>query len=90
LDRKNLQHAVGEIPWDHNLQLLSKLKDPIKRLWYAPMIVEHGWSRNVLVHQIESNLFGRQGKAITNFSVALPGSQSDLANQLLKDPYHLA
>jgi predicted nuclease of restriction endonuclease-like (RecB) superfamily len=79
--------------WTHevqNLQLLSKLKDPIKRLWYARMIVEHGWSRNVLVHQIESNLSGRQGKAITNFSVALPVSQSDLANQLLKDPYHLA
>jgi len=85
---QNLPQAVGEIPWGHNLQLLSKLKDPIKRLWYARMTVEHGWSRNVLVHQIESDLFGRQGKAITNFSVALPVSQSDLANQLLKDPYH--
>ena len=86
---QNLPQAVGEIPWGHNLQLLSKLKDPIKRLWYARMTVEHGWSRNVLVHQIESDLFGRQGKAITNFSVALPVSQSDLANQLLRDPYHL-
>jgi predicted nuclease of restriction endonuclease-like (RecB) superfamily len=86
---QNLPQAVGEIPWGHNLQLLSKLKNPIKRIWYAQMVVEHGWSRNVLVHQIESNLYGRQGKATTNFSVSLPASQSDLAKQLLKDPYHL-
>jgi predicted nuclease of restriction endonuclease-like (RecB) superfamily len=89
LDGQNLPQAVGEIPWGHNLQLLSKLKNPIKRIWYARMTVEHGWSRNVLVHQIESDLFGRQGKAMTNFSVSLPASQSDLANQLLKDPYHI-
>ena len=89
LDGQNLPQAVGEIPWGHNLQLLSKLNNPIKRIWYARMTVEHGWSRNVLVHQIESDLFERQGKAMTNFSVSLPASQSDLANQLLKDPYHI-
>jgi predicted nuclease of restriction endonuclease-like (RecB) superfamily len=48
-----------------------------------------GWSRSVLVHQIESDLYSRQGKAITNFPETLPAPQSDLANQLLKDPYHL-
>ena len=89
LDGKSLPQAVGEIPWGHNLQLISKIKEPVERLWYSRMTVEHGWSRSVLVHQIESDLFSQQGKAITNFSITLPGSQSDLANQLLKDPYQL-
>lgn len=89
LDGKNLPQAVGDLPWGHNLQLLSKLKDPYRRLWYAHMVVKHGWSRSVLVHQIESDLYNRQGKATTNFPKTLPAPQSDLANQLLKDPYHL-
>jgi predicted nuclease of restriction endonuclease-like (RecB) superfamily len=89
LDGKNLPQAVGDLPWGHNLQLLSKLKDPARRLWYARMVIKHGWSRSVLVHQIESDLYSRQGKAITNFPETLPAPQSDLANQLLKDPYHL-
>ena len=49
--------------------------------------IEHGWSRAVLVHQIESDLFARQGKAVTNFDATLPPPQSDLARELLKDPY---
>jgi predicted nuclease of restriction endonuclease-like (RecB) superfamily len=89
LDGKKLPQVVGDLPWGHNLQLLSKLKDPNKRLWYAHMVIKHGWSRSVLVHQIESDLYGRQGKAITNFPDTLPAPQSELANQLLKDPYHL-
>jgi len=68
----NLQQVVGEIPWGHNIQLLSKVKDPLARLWYARMTVEFGWSRSVLVHQIETELYRRQGKAITNFSKTLP------------------
>jgi predicted nuclease of restriction endonuclease-like (RecB) superfamily len=67
MDGENLPQAVGEIPWGHNLQLLSKLNDPIRRLWYAQKIIEHGWSRAVLVHQIESGLHEREGKAVTNF-----------------------
>lgn len=89
LDGNKLPQAVGDLPWGHNLQLLSKLKDPNKRLWYAHMVSKHGWSRSVLVHQIESDLYGRQGKAITNFPDTLPAPQSDLAKQPLKDPYHL-
>lgn len=60
-----------------------------ERLWYARQTVEHGWSRNVLVHQVESDLYRRMGGAVTNFDRALPPPQSDLATQLLKDPYHL-
>jgi len=84
-----VQQAAAQIPWFHNCVLLDKVKDTQERLWYARQTVEHGWSRNVLVHQIESGLYRRMGGAITNFDRALPPPQSDLATQLLKDPYHL-
>jgi predicted nuclease of restriction endonuclease-like (RecB) superfamily len=87
LDGVNPPRVVTEIPWGQNQELLFKLKDPIQRLWYAKMTVEHGWSRPVLVHQIEAGLFERQGKAVTNFKRTLPPPQSDLAEQALKDPY---
>lgn len=67
--------------------LLDKLQDPEERLWYARQTLEHGWSRNILVHQIEGRLYARKGKAITNFTRALPAEQSDLAQEVLKDPY---
>ena len=78
---------VAIIPWGHNQTLLFKLKDPTQRLWYAAKTLEHGWSRAVLTVQIESDLFARQGKAVTNFSATLPSPESDLAQQSLKDPY---
>lgn len=73
----------------HNAVLVEKLKEPRTRIWYAEQTTEHGWSRAVLVHQIESNLYERQGKALTNFDRALPAPQSDLARELVKDPYNL-
>jgi len=85
----SLPQAVAEIPWGHNIALIEKVKDSEQRLWYAEKTIEHGWSRAVLVHQIESNLYERQGKALTNFDRALPASQSDLARELVKDPYNL-
>jgi predicted nuclease of restriction endonuclease-like (RecB) superfamily len=86
-DEQIVQQLVGQIPWGHNVRLLDQVKDPAQRLWYAQQTIENGWSRNVLVHQIESNLYARQGKALTNFNLALPPTQSDLAQQLLKDSY---
>ncbi|USE39844.1 YhcG family protein [Endozoicomonas sp. SCSIO W0465] len=83
----NVQQTVGQIPWGHNLLLLSKLKDRSKRLGYAAKTIENGWSRNVLAHQIESRLLERQGKAVSNFTCSLPNPQSELAEQTLKDPY---
>jgi len=83
------QQPVDQMPWGHNTVLITKVKDPKKRLWYAHQTIEHGWSRAVLVHQIESDLYGRQGRAITNFEHALPAPQSDLARELVKDPYNL-
>jgi len=87
LDGKNLPRVIGKIPWGQNLELLSKLNNPIQRLWYAQKAIEHGWSRPVLVLQIESGLYERQGKAVTNFKRTLPPPQSDMAQQALKDPY---
>ncbi|MDM9379270.1 PDDEXK nuclease domain-containing protein [Chlorogloeopsis sp. ULAP01] len=86
-DEQFVQQIVGQIPWGHNIRILDAVKDPIERLWYAQQAIQYGWSRNVLVHQIESQLFHRQGKAVTNFDRTLPQPQSELAKQLLKDPY---
>jgi len=82
-----VQAALAQITWYHNVALLEKLASAEDRLWYARKTLEHGWSRNVLVQQIESKLYERQGKATTNFERALPSPQSDLARELLKDPY---
>ena len=83
-----VQQLVAQIPWGHNVRILDYVKDPIEREWYVRATVQHGWSRDVLVHQIESGLFRRQGKAVTNFEQALPLPQSDLAQQITKDPYN--
>ena len=83
-----VQQVVGQIPWGHNVRLLDLVKMPEERLWYVQATVENGWSRNVLVLQIEGGLYRRQGRAVTNFEHTLPVPQSDLAVQLLKDPYN--
>lgn len=82
------QRSVAQLPWRHNIALLEKLNDQQQRLWYAQQALQNGWSRDILVMQIESALYQRQGGAITNFEKTLPKPQSDLARQLLKDPYH--
>lgn len=83
-----VQQVVGQIPWGHNLRILDLIKTAQERQWYIRQAIEHGWSRNVLVHQIESGLYRRQGKAQTNFQATLPAPQSELAQQALKDPYN--
>ena len=79
---------VSQIPWGHNITLLQKVKDIDQRLWYAAETLHHGWSRAILEYQIKTDLYARQGKAIHNFPVTLPPPQSDLAQQVLKDPYN--
>jgi predicted nuclease of restriction endonuclease-like (RecB) superfamily len=86
-DERFVQQAVAQIPWGHNVRILDYVKDAAEREWYIRQTVQNGWSRDVLVHHIESNLYRRQGKAITNFDRTLPPLQSDLAHQVLKDPY---
>jgi predicted nuclease of restriction endonuclease-like (RecB) superfamily len=96
------QQAVGEvgqqpvaqmpvlfetIPWGHHLQIITRCKKLDEAIFYIQQTAEHGWSRNVLVHQMESGLYKRKGAAVTNFHATLPKPQSDLARELLKDPY---
>lgn len=81
------QQAVAQIPWGHHTVLLDKVEDAQERHWYIQQIIEHGWSRSMLLIHIETRLFQRKGKAITNFQTTLPALQSDLAQEALKDPY---
>jgi predicted nuclease of restriction endonuclease-like (RecB) superfamily len=87
-DQEFVQQVVAQLPWGHQVRILDTVKDAKLREWYIRQAVQGGWSRSVLVHQIESNLFDRQGHALTNFDKTLPPPQSDLAQQLIKDPYN--
>ncbi|MEL6263440.1 MAG: PDDEXK nuclease domain-containing protein [Cyanobacteria bacterium J06626_6] len=87
-DEQILQQAVAKIPWGHNVRLLDKVKDADERLWYIQQTMSNSWSRNILELQIESGLYKRQGSAVTNFERTLPMPQSDLAQQIIKDPYN--
>ncbi len=87
-DREIVQRTAAQIPWRHNQVLLEKLKEREKRLWYAQQSLENGWSRDILIMQIESNLYQRQGGAVTNFERTLPKPESDLAQQMIKSPYN--
>jgi predicted nuclease of restriction endonuclease-like (RecB) superfamily len=84
-----VQQLVAQIPWGHNVVLLDRVKDSNARLWYAQQVTTNGWSRNILSIQIESQLYQRQGQAVTNFETTLPPDRSDLARATLKDPYVL-
>lgn len=84
---KQVVSQLTSIPWGHNLQLIRKCKNPQEAQYYVQQTLAHGWSRSVLVHQIESGLYQREGRALTNFEATLPAIQSDLAQQTLKDPY---
>jgi predicted nuclease of restriction endonuclease-like (RecB) superfamily len=81
------QQLLHKLPWGHLIRLLDSLKNPDERIWYAQQAIENGWSWTVLVYQIESGLHKRLGGAITNFDLTLPKPQSDLAKDLIKDPY---
>ena len=87
-DADFLQQVAAKLPWGHIMRLLDAVQEPLEREWYARAAVEHGWSRSILAHQIDGNLFARQGQASTNFDRTLPAPQSDLAQQVLKDPYN--
>ncbi len=86
-DPEFVQQAAAQLPWGHNLVLLDRLSGPETRRWYIAQAIEHNWSRNVLVMQIEGRLLERSGNAVSNFEGLLPKAQSDLARESLKDPY---
>jgi len=87
-DEQFVQQPAAQIPWFHNCVLIEKVKDPSERYWYIQQTTLNGWSRSILEIQIDTGLYRRQGGAITNFEKTLPQPQSDLAQQLLKDPYN--
>lgn len=87
-DKQYVLSKITLIPWGHNLLILQKVKKPEEVLFYISQTIENNWSRSVLEYQIESGLFSRQGKAISNFKTTLPKIESDLAQALLKDPYN--
>ena len=88
-DAEILQQAAAKLPWFHVCTLIDKLDTQAEREWYLQKAVEHGWSRSVLVMQIETRAHERTGRALTNFTERLPPAQSDLARETLKDPYRL-
>ncbi len=83
-----IQQAVGKIPWGHNIEVFTKLKDRDTRFWYIQKTIENGWSRNILVMHIEAQSHLKLGAAQTNFALTLPKPTSDLAQQLIKSEYN--
>jgi predicted nuclease of restriction endonuclease-like (RecB) superfamily len=86
-DFELVQRSVALIPWRSNITLLEKINDPYLRLWYAKKTIEHGFGKDMLAFQIDSQLHKREGNSINNFDISLPPLESDLTNQLFKDPY---
>lgn len=84
----NLLTEICSIPWDHQCKIVSKCKkDPQKALFFVRKTIENKWGRNVLLNFLNTDLYERSGKAISNFGQTLPTLQSDLAQQVTKDPY---
>ena len=86
-DFEFVQRVVAQIPWRTNISLLEKIRDKETRIWYAYKTIEQGWSKAILDVQIETGLINREGKAVNNFDIALPPTDSDMASQVFKDPY---
>ncbi len=86
-DETIVQQVVALIPWGHNVRILDGVKTSEERMWYIQQTIQYGWSRNSLIHQMDSHLYRRQGNAITNFGRVLPDPQSELAQQVVKNPY---
>ena len=86
---EKVQRCVAQLPWRHIVALMDKLDDNAQQYWYAEKTVQNGWTRDVLVHQIETDLYGRQAIAekVNNFATKLPSPQSELAHQTMKDTY---
>lgn len=88
---ESLYDALFSIPWGHHRYIIDKCSDNVnKALFYVRQTVEYGWSRRMLLNFISTDLYERQGKALTNFTKTLPNEMSDLAQELTKDPYNFA
>lgn len=84
----NITTSVFAIPWGHHKLIIDKCKNnPQKALFFVNQVIQNNWSRAVLLNFLDTDLYERQGKAITNFKMTLPTVQSDLAQEITKDPY---
>jgi len=88
-DPEIVQQLAAQLPWGQNIVLLDKVSGVDLRLWYAGQAASNHWSRAILVHQIETELHARQGKAITNFTSTMTPDRAAAAGELFKDPYVL-
>jgi predicted nuclease of restriction endonuclease-like (RecB) superfamily len=88
LEKPSIIPEIFQIPWWHNVVIISKIKNADEAIFYVQKTIQNNWSRSVLTHQIESQLYLRDGQSLTNFAATLPTPQSDLAKQILKDPYN--
>ena len=86
-DFESVKQFAANIPWRSNIKLMDKLPDTESRIWYARQTIENGWSSNVLELQIQGRLMERSGRSVNNFPAALPPADSDMVNQIFKDPY---
>ena len=86
--RKQLVSKLISIPWGHHIKIMQKIKDPTAALFYINKTIENNWSRSILEYHLETDLYNRQGKAITNFNQTLPEPQSDLATEIIKSSYN--
>ena len=88
---EQFEKDIFSLPWGHHKLLIDKfLTVPQKALFYVRQTVANGWSRNVLHNFIDSSLYERQGKALSNFNRTLPDVDSDLVQEITKDPYNFA
>ena len=87
-DQLEMPEIFGRIPWFHHVLIISKCQTLDEAIFYINKVTEEGWSRSRLESQMAANLFGSQGTAVTNFEHTLPAPQSQLAKEMLKDPYH--
>jgi predicted nuclease of restriction endonuclease-like (RecB) superfamily len=81
-------NSIFQIPWFHHVQIITKCKSTKEALFYIQKTIENGWSRAVLMNFLETDLYNRQGKSLNNFNCLLPEVQSDLASEIIKDPYN--
>jgi predicted nuclease of restriction endonuclease-like (RecB) superfamily len=88
LGERQFPPVLGTIPWGHHIMIFSRCKAIEKALFYVHETAQNGWSRAILLNFLDTDLYERQGKATNNFSVLLPQPQSDLAREILKDPYN--
>jgi predicted nuclease of restriction endonuclease-like (RecB) superfamily len=86
-DSEKVKQLVSQLPWGHIILLMQRVKTSSQQDWYINQSILYGWSRNILALQISNKAYERQGKAVNNFTATLPPADSDMATQVLKDPY---